>query len=29
MRPIKAQMGRSQARIHRGKKMVRQSKIVK
>ncbi len=29
MRPIKARVGRSQARIHRGKKMVRQSKIVK
>ncbi len=29
MRPIKAQVDRSQARIHRGKEMVRQSKIVK
>ncbi len=29
MCPIKAQVGRSQARIRRGKKMVRQSKIVK
>ncbi len=29
MSPINAQVGRSQARIHRGKKMVRQSSQVK
>ncbi len=29
MSSTKAQVGRSQARIHRGKQMVRQSQIVK